>query len=243
MTRGISWGGTPLPVTDASISAGRDPIREQSMSGLGGEVLYGGVYNSVQGSFSGALRSSIASIISRMLSTPQTPVSVVVAGDGGSLTGTSCVLTGAEISVKAGELARFSCNFTGMTLSAGGSVGSADFSAAVPVFYNSSTSFGTCAGFSIKIDRPYTADDFVLGSYYSESIYQSGETTVEGTITFSQTADMSVTDLASLTFTLGDISISIAGAVMSAADISVSGRGLVGKTFTWSCPSTGISIS
>lgn len=245
MARGISWGGTPLPVTDASMSVSRDPIREQSMNGLGGEVLYGGVYNSVQGSFSGACRSDITNLIKNMYADSPASVAVVVVDDhGNGLTASGCYLTSGEITVKAGELAKCSCSFVGMSLASGGSVGPADYGGTVPVFYNSFTNWGTCSGFSVKIDRPYTADDYILGgSFYSQSIYQSGETTVTGTITLSQLTGFSLDEPGDMLFTLDSLSISITGAVLSNTDMSISGRGLINKTFSWAAPSTGITIS
>lgn len=246
MARGISWGGTPLPVTDASISSSREPVREQSMSGLGGEALYGGVYGPAQGSFSGALRGSLITIINEMLEVSPASVAVVVVDDfGNGLTANNCFLSGAEISVRAGELARVSCNFVGMSLSAGGSVGAASYAGTVPVFYNSSTTWGTCSGFTVKINRPYNADDYIIGNdqFFSQSIYQSGETTVSGTITLSQATGVSLSDPGSMTFTLDSNTITITGAVLSNAEKSISGRGLIIKTFSWACPSTGITIA
>ena len=248
MARGISWGGTSLPVTDAQVSASRDPIREQSMNGLGGEILYGGVYAAAQGSFSGAARASVIGLIDSMLETePGTAgVTAVVSDDhGNALTANNCFLTSAEVSVKTGELAKASFNFVGRSLTAGGSVGAASYSAAVPVFYNSSTSWGTASAFSIKVEKPFAADDYVLGGdFYSQSIYQSGETSVSGTITLGQLTGYSLSDPGAITFTLGSVStISITGAVLSNTEISVSGRGLIGKTFSWAAPSTGITIN
>ncbi len=245
MARGISWGGTSLPVTDASISSSRDPVREQSMNGLGGETLYGGVYGACQGSFSGACRSSITSLIAGMYADEPASVTVIVVDDhGNGLTGTGCYMTSGEISVKAGELAKVSCSYTGMKLTAGGTVSAADYSGEVPVFYNSSTDWGTCSGFSVKIDRPYAADDYVLGGdFYSQSIYQSGETTVNGTLTLSQLGGIALTEPGSMTFTLDTLSVSIEEAVLSNAEMSISGRGLINKTFSWAAPSDSITIT
>lgn len=246
MARGISVGGTSLPITDASLSFNKDPIVEQSMNGLGGEVLYKGVIGSVQGSFNGALRSSVLNISKTILEVSPSAYTIIVMGEGGALTASNCYISSLEISVKAGELAKINTSFVGQSVSAGGSVSNADYSGEVPVFYNSSTDFGTCSGFSIKIERPYSADDFVLGdaSGVSQSIYQSGETKVSGTITLSQTAAMSTADKGALSFSLGDHTITVTGAsVNTGAEVSVNGRGLVGKTYSWAAPSTGITIS
>ena len=247
MARGISVGGTSLPVTDASLSFSKDPIFEQSMSGLGGETLYSGVIGSVQGSFSGAMRSSVVNAAKTILDVSPTATTIIVMGEGGALTASECYISSLEIAVKAGELAKISASFVGKSVAAGGSVSAAEFgSGEVPVFYNSSTTFGTCSGFSIKIDRPYTADDFVLGdeSGVSQSIYQSGETKVTGTITLSQTAAISTSNQGALTFTLGTFSIAIANAaVNTGAEVSVNGRGLVGKTYSWAATSDDVTIT
>mgnify|MGYP007112880170 FL=1 len=246
MVRGISVGGVSLPVTDASLSFSKDPIFEQSMSGLGGETLYSGVIGSVQGSFSGAMRSSVVNAAKTILDVSPAASTIVVMGEGGALTASECYISSLEIAVKAGELAKISASFVGKSVTAGGSVGTADYSGEVPVFYNSSTTFGTCSGFSIKIDRPYTADDFILGdeSGVSQSIYQSGETKVTGTITLSQTAEISTSNQGSLSFTLGTFSIAIANAaVNTGAEVSINGRGLVGKTYSWAAASDDVTIT
>ena len=246
MARGISVGGVSLPVTDASLSFSKDPIFEQSMSGLGGETLYSGVIGSVQGSFSGAMRASVVNAAKTILDVEPTASTIIVMGEGGALTASECYISSLEIAVKAGELAKISASFVGKSVTAGGSVGTADYSGEVPVFYNSSTTFGTCSGFSIKIDRPYTADDFILGdeSGVSQSIYQSGETKVTGTITLSQTAEISTSNQGSLSFTLGTFSIAIANAaVNTGAEVSINGRGLVGKTYSWAAASDDVTIT
>ena len=246
MARGISVGGVSLPVTDASLSFSKDPIFEQSMSGLGGEVLYSGVIGSIQGSFSGAMRESVVNAAKTILNVSPTATTIIVMGEGGALTASECYISSLEIAVKAGELAKISASFVGKSVTAGGSVDTADYSGEVPVFYNSSTTFGICSGFSIKIDRPYTADDFILGdeSGVSQSIYQSGETKVTGTITLSQTAAISTSNQGSLSFTLGTFSIAIANAaVNTGAEVSINGRGLVGKTYSWAAASDDVTIT
>lgn len=246
MARGISVGGTSLPVTDASLSFSKDPIFEQSMSGLGGETLYSGVIGSVQGSFSGAMRSSVVNAAKTILDVSPTASTIIVMGEGGALTASECYISSLEIAVKAGELAKISSSFVGKSVAAGGSVEPASYEGEVPVFYNSSTTFGTCSGFSIKIDRPYTADDFVLGdeSGVSQSIYQSGDTKVTGTITLSQTAAIDISNAGALSFTLGSFTIAIASAsVTTGSEVSVNGRGLVGKTYSWAAASDDVTIT
>jgi hypothetical protein len=254
MVRGISIAGTSLPVTDASISFTKDPIREQSMSGLGGEALYKGLYGPAQGSFSAAYRpAAFKTYIQQLYTVTPSSYTIVVSDDHeNAFTSTTSYITSAEISLKAGELAKVNMGFVGMQVSAAGSVATPSdtlFGYEIPVFYNSSISsgWGVCSGFSVKIDRPYTADDYRLGgdNFYSQSIYQSGETTVSGTITLSQIGNYnSLADATDLTFTLGTAgSITISDAVLSGAELGINGRGLISKTFNWAAPSDGVIIA
>ncbi len=251
MSRQIIIGSTALPVTDASMNVSREPVIEQSMTGKGGEILYGGLYNAVQGSFGGAYRPSVFdTYITNLLSDSPVSYSIQVQDDNEvALKAATCYITGCEISMKVGELAKCTFNFVGQALeyNAANSTATAEFSAEVPVFYKSHTSWGTCSEFSIKIDRPYAADDYVLGGpFFSESIYQSGDTKITGTVKLSQTTSYKATDPGSMTLTLGMISstktITITGAVLAGADISINGRGLIGKTQNWACPSGGVTI-
>lgn len=247
MSRQIIIGTTALPVTDASMNVSREPVIEQSMTGKGGEILYGGLYNAVQGSFGGAYRPSVFdTYITNLLSDSPTSYSIQVQDDNGvALKAATCYITGCEISMKVGELAKCTFNFVGQGLdyNAANSTATAEFSAEVPVFYKSHTSWGTCSEFSIKIDRPYAADDYVLGGpFFSESIYQSGDTKITGTVKLSQTTSYKATDPGDMTLTLANKEIKISGAVLAGADISINGRGLIGKTQNWACPSGGVTI-
>lgn len=248
MSRAISWGDTVLPITDASMSTSREPIREQSMNGRGGEALYGGVYGAVSGSFGGALRADVLTIAKTIYADePASAVVIIVDDHSNAMTAQGCYITSTEITVKAGELAKVSCGFTGMKMVSGGTISTdADYSGVVPVFYNSSgaSSWGSISEFSVKIDRPYSADDYILGGdFYSQSIYQSGETSVSGSVKFGQKSGISFSDPGDFTLTLGTNTINIEGAVLSGGEQGISGRGLISKTMNWACPSTGIEIT
>jgi hypothetical protein len=248
MARGIKWNGVSLPVTDTSITFTRDPIKEQSMSGLGGEKLYGGVYGSGQGSLSGAYRPSVFNTYISYILDPNVSAYIAVVSDDhdNCLTGTDSYFTSVEITLKSGELAKISMNFVSKKVTAEGTVSSASYTAAVPVFYNSACDWGQCSAFTIKIERPYTADDYKLGgdNFYSDTIYQSGETSISGTITLSQTEGYdSLNDPSTLEFTLSGNSITVSNAVLSGAELSSSGRGLINKTFNWAAPSTGVTLA
>ena len=151
-----------LPVTDASLSMTREPVMEQSMSGKGGEILYGGLYSAAQGAFGGAYRpDTFNTYIADMFEVPQTAYSFKVFDD--QLHGVwapTSYITSCEISMKVGELEKCAFNFVGQGLSflsAGPSV-SASFDNGIPVFYPSSGDWGTCSEFTSKIERPSSAD-------------------------------------------------------------------------------------
>lgn len=255
MTRQISTNGgsTTLPVTDASMSSSRDPVIEQSMNGRGGEKLYGGVYNAVQGSFGGAYRhADFKGYFNNILSTSPSSYNIIVYDDhGNALQSPTSYVSSAEISMKVGELCKCNFSFVGQAISTstGNDPATASFSNVVPVFYKSYTSWGTCSEFTMKVERPYSADDFTIGgNYYSESIYQSGDTRVSGTVKLTQSDVLSNSDPGTITLTLGEVgtgastrTITITGAVLSNIEMGISGRGLVSKTRAWSAPSSGVT--
>jgi hypothetical protein len=219
------------------------------MSGLGGETLYGGLYSAVQGSFGGAYRpADFNSIINGMLSASQTPAACVVWDEhSNALQSASTYITTSEITMRVGELAKCNLSFVGQGISGGTAGSAASYTNTVPVFYDSCTTWGQASEFSVKIDRPYAADDYILScsgsNFYSQSIYQSGETTVTGTIKLSQSAAIATGDPGSMTMTLGTTTISITEAVLSNIEMGISGRGLISKTKAWACPSDCITIS
>ena len=252
MSRQINIGTTGLPVTDASMNTSREPVMEQSMSGKGGEILYGGLYSAPQGSFSGAYRPSVFNTyITELLKSEPTTYEITVFDDNGNaMKSATTYISGCEISMRVGELAKVTFNFVGQAAEflTGQTPATASFTAEVPVFYKSSTSWGQCSEFTLKIDRPYTADDYVLGGpFHSESIYQSGDTKITGTVKLSQTAAYKLTDPGNITITLGMISsnttIALTGVVLAGGDLSISGRGLINKTQSWACPSGNITIT
>ena len=250
MSRQISLdGGTStLPVTDASMSSSREPVMEQSLNGKGGEILYGGVYGAVQGSFSGAYRPDVfQTYLEEILKTSPASYDVVIYDDAGNaLQSPTTYITSAEISMKVGELCK--CNFSfvgqGINTLSGQTPAAAPFDAEVPVFYKSYTSWGVCSEFTLRIERPYAADDYTIGgNFYSESIYQSGDTKVSGTVKLTQTEAITNSDPGTITLTLGyhggtTKTITIKNAVLSNIEMGISGRGLISKTRSWAAPST-----
>jgi hypothetical protein len=246
-------GTTTIPVTDASMSSSREPIIEQSINGKGGEILYGGVYSAVQGSFGGAYRhNKFKSLITNLLSDSPTPYDIIVYDDyGNALESPTSYITSAELTMKVGELCKCTFNFIGQTIdsSNSNSPASCSFSEEIPVFYKSYTSWGDCNAFTIKIERPYTADDYVLSTasdnFYSKSIYQSGETKISGTVTLTQSVDMvnTTSTISTMNIILGYTdsttkTIAIKNAVLTNIEMGISGRGLINKTKAWACSSS-----
>lgn len=246
MVRAVSVGGTSLPISDGTISFNRDPLVETGMNGLGGEQLYSGVYNSITGSFSGAYRPAIFDdYFDQLLNASQTASNTIIVVDdfGNGVTAATCAITSGEISVKAGDYAKCTFNWVGGGISSGGSASAGDYSSAIPVFYNSSLSIGTCTGFSIRVEKPWSADDFIIGnSFNSQSVYQSGDTKVTGTVTLNQSSSVLPGTITSMTFALSSKTITVSNAVLTGINESISGRSLIQKTYNWACPSTGISI-
>lgn len=252
MSRQITVDGTALPVTDATMTTTRDPVVEQSMSGKGGEILYGGLYTAPQGSFGGAYRPAVFNAyINDMLEDAPASYSIIVYDDfGNALKSATTYLTSCEISMRVGELAKVTFNFVGQAPEyTTGTPATASFSADVPIFYKSSSSWGDCSEFTMRIERPYTADDYLLGSdrFTSQSIYQSGDTKITGTVKLGQRTAYKQTDPGNITLTLAgataNVSIAITGAVLTQAELGVSGRGLINKTQAWACESDAITIT
>jgi hypothetical protein len=242
--RGCSVGGTVLPVSDASIQITIDPLYEQQVNGVGGDKVYAGLCNSITGSFGGSYRQAFAAYMNDMLSSSPASYVVITSDDhGNGVTANGCHISSGEISVKAGEIAKCTFSFVGLSYSAGGSISSAgDFSAEPAVFTGCSVGGLKCSGFSVKVDRPWSADDFILGSTkFSESIYQSGDTKVTGTITLGQTTTMAELSGVSLTLSVG--SITLGTVVITGPAINVSGRSLIQKTYNFAASTTGTSFT
>lgn len=252
-TRGFSWGGTSLPITDASLTSSRDPVIEQAMSGTGGKQLYGGTYNSIQGSFTGAYRSaSFKSLFTGMLvddDSSHKAAAIIWDDNSHALECPTAYITSAELTMTVGSYAKCTFNFVGQSIESGTAGSAAAYTTEIPIFYKSSTTWGACSEFTIRIERPYTADDFILGGdqFFSQSIYQSGDAKVSGTIKLSQTAEIALGDPGSITLTLGfdggtTETITISDAVLSNIEMSASGRGLMTKTKAWAAPADSTKV-
>ena len=252
MTRGISMDGVSLPVTDATISYTKEPIAEVSIFGNGNEVIYEGLYKNIQGTFSGAVRESlIADLLEDILADEPVTHTIIVADDTTSgLTATNAYLSMLEISARTGELAKFNAQFTAQYISNGGETEFASFSSDVVPFYDVSPGFGAKA-ISIKIERPYAADDFVLVGSNSQMVRTSKyisdmrQMKISGTITLSQNVPFAgFTDTGAMAFHFGNILLTVSNPkFITGKEMSISGRSPVTKTLSWTCASFALKVS
>jgi len=251
MTRGISMDGVSLPVTDATISYTKEPIAEVSILDKGNEVIYEGLYKNIQGTFSGAVRESlIADLLEDILADEPATHTIIVADDATSgLTATNAYLSMLEISARTGELAKFTAQFTAQSISNGGAVEFASFSSDVVPFYDVSPGFGAKA-ISIKIERPYSADDFVLSDRNRDMVRTSKyisdmrQMKISGTITLSQGVPFAgFTDRGALAFHFGNILLTVSNPkFITGKEMSISGRSPVTKTISWTCSSASLIL-
>ena len=251
MTRGISMDGVSLPVTDATISYTKEPIAESSIFDKGNEVIYEGLYKNIQGTFSGAVRESlIADLLEDILADEPATHTIIVADDTTSgLTATNAYLSMLEISARTGELAKFTAQFTAQSISNGGAVEFASFTSDVVPFYDVSPGFGAKA-ISIKIERPYAADDFVLVKSNKQMVRTSKyisdmrQMKISGTITLAQLVPFAgFTDTGIMTFHFGNIILMVAKPkFITGKEMSISGRSPVTKTLSWTCSSASLIL-
>ena len=251
MTRGISMDGVSLPVTDATISYTKEPIAESSIFDKGNEVIYEGLYKNIQGTFSGAVRESlIANLLEDILADEPATHTIIVADDTAfGLTATNAYLSMLEISARTGELAKFNAQFTAQYISNGGEAEFASFSSDVVPFYDVSPGFGAKA-ISIKIERPYAADDFVLVRSNSQMVRTSKyisdmrQMKISGTITLAQLVPFAgFTDTGAMAFHFGNILLTVSNPrFITSKEMSISGRSPVTKTLSWTCSSTSLIL-
>jgi hypothetical protein len=245
MVRGVKIT-TDLPISDSSFNIGRDPLVEQSMNGKGGQKLYGGLYNNISGSFGGALRASMVTYASTMITDNGKKDYTIITNDdnGNGISATDCAITSCEISMKAGDYGRISYNWIGQEYSMTAGAGAGDYSADIGVFSGGSCSAGSVSAFSVKIERPYSADDFIIGTdYFSQSIYQSGDTKVTGTITLAQATAYPGASVSGATFDFDVAGVTIATMILTGIAQNTSSRSLIQKTYNWACGSDDIEFT
>lgn len=250
MARGISIDGVSLPVTDANISYTKEPIAEVSILDNGNEIIYEGLYKNIQGTFSGAVREGlIADLLNYILES--TAHTITVSDDTAfGLVASNAYISMLEITAKSGEIAKFNAQFTAQSISDGSAVEPAEFASDVVPFYDVNPGFGAKA-ISIKIDRPYSADDFVLSgsnSYMvrtSKYISDMRQMKISGTITLSQVVPFAgFTDTGALAFHFGNILLTVSNPkFITGKEMSISGRSPISKTLSWTCASFALRVS
>ena len=249
MTRGISMDGVSLPVTDATISYTKEPIAESSIFDKGNEVIYEGLYKNIQGTFSGAVRESLIADLLEDILSPEAHTFIVADDTTSGLTATNAYLSMLEISARTGELAKFTAQFTAQSISNGGAVEFASFASDVVPFYDVSPGFGAKA-ISIKIERPYAADDFVLVKSNKQMVRTSKyisdmrQMKISGTITLAQLVPFAgFTDTGAMAFHFGNILLTVSNPrFITSKEMSISGRSPVTKTLSWTCSSTSLIL-
>lgn len=219
-----------IPITDVSFQVQRNPMSEKSTSVSGEPVIYGGTYG-CSGSFGGVYRGSdngiwycMRSMLGRDpnlggVDTPATHASfwfdITVQDElGGVNTFSSGIITSMEISARAGDFAKYTFNWVGGMECNNDSgafpshieISDATYTTKAPIFYNIFLTSGAtaykCTGFTMKINRPFAADDFCIGSEYTQSIVQSDNLTIDGSLTLAQNE----AGLFSVVTTTGDLS-------------------------------------
>ena len=197
--RGITLNSMPLPVTDFSYQVQRNLISEKAISIAGEPKIYGGTY-AVSGSFGGSYRpDDFASCILGILGKPNTNGTKIGKGVddvasiyttlkacdeyGNGLTFGSVCINSCELSMRAGEIGKATFNWIGTDVTATTTtVTSASYDNEVAVFYNAKVGDFKCTGFTLKIERPMAADDYCIGSEYTQSLYQSDSLSVTGSL-------------------------------------------------------------
>ena len=159
-----------------------------------------------------------------------------------------------EITAKSGEIAKFNAQFTAQSISDGSAVEPAGFVSDVVPFYNVSPGLLYKAkAISIKIERPYSADDFVLSNRNRDMVRTSKyisdmrQMKISGTIALARNSSVSQfiedSEIA-LTFWFGETFISVSDPFFfTNKEISISGRSPVTKTISWTCSSSALNVS
>lgn len=192
--RGIKIGSVPVPALSMSLNPQRNIITEDSFGIATQGSVYAGTYG-ISGSVTAGYRPSTLSTITNLVlggsSTIATTgvfayTTVDVEDDFGNISSfASCVINSMELSLNTGDFARVTYNFTGIKKKANGSITSPVYTESISVFYNALLTIDSTAvkakSVTLRIERPITPD-FILGSEYAETIIQSGNLTVSGSL-------------------------------------------------------------
>jgi hypothetical protein len=193
--KGLALNSTSLPILSTNFSTDRNLLIEESCGSVGEPKIYGGNYTT-NGQFSAAYRPEIFNtyIQNGLLGNTSGGVGEsfsfydVSTGDqyGKVWTFASCAITSCELSVRTKDFAHITFDWIGTykkplayTLSA------PDNTKEIPIFYNATIQGIKCTGVTIKITRPLGNDDNILGSQYTQSLYQNANLNIEGSISLS----------------------------------------------------------
>lgn len=275
--RGLAIDSTPIAITEGSYHVDRGLIVEEDSLSIAGEPNIFGGYYTLQGSFSAAYRPQTLNtfIENGILGKTGGGVSEtfthyeMTMGDehDKSWTFASCALTSCEISMQPGQFSK--CNFdwigTYKKLS-DTTLTTPDYSIEPTLFYNAYIDNIRCRGITFRIDRPLIAEDHILGSEYSQTLTQSENLTIGGTITLGNTeydlmedvlyttdeADWDNDDPKNNTTLIGDLTVKFrnpSGTIdlctiyldeiyVQSLDLNVSGMKRFEKTVEWKAKTT-----
>ena len=202
MIRTVMVDTTPLPILDYNYSIKRNAVVDNTMNLPGEETVVGGEYM-VSGSFTAAYRPELFNpIVNNSILGQSTggvsstfPTHIITMGDTNqSWSFASCALTGCSISSKSKELSKITIDWIGLyKLPTAIPMIQPSYDFSPSLFYNTSINGMKCKGLTIDIRREISADDYILGSEYSQTLYQSSNLTIGGTINL-QTYDYDMLD-------------------------------------------------
>lgn len=192
--RGLAIGTTPIAITDGSYRVDRNLITEEDAISIAGEPnIFGGFYT-VSGTFSAAYRPQTlntfieAGLLGQTgggVSTSYTLYDLTMGDErNNSWSFGSCALTSCDISLQAGQYSKCTFDWVGTHKKvADTTLTTPDYAIEPSLFYNAYISSIKCRGITFRIDRPLTSEDYILGSEYTQSLIQSENLTIGGTIT------------------------------------------------------------
>ena len=100
-----------------------------------------------------------------------------------SWTFASCALTYCDISMQSGQYSKCTFEWVGTYKKpTNTTITQADYTKEPTLFYNAYINDIKCRGITFRIDRPISAEDYILGSEYTQSLFQSSNLTIGGTI-------------------------------------------------------------
>ncbi len=265
MVRGVSYGGTVFAVTDFTANHNRNLITEQGM-GLGGEpVIYDGA-TLITGSIGAVYRDSFATyaqavldLLSGASSTISTNI-LISSDETSGVSFPSSFINSFELNLQSKDMARCTMGFVAKGPGSAGSVGTAaSYTDAVPIGWASTLSINSVVikttGITLRLKVPIDQDNYVIGSKYLDSIIQSGNGTLSGSLTLApsewailQSAMGSCGNLSgNIVITLNGQSasdcstslvrtITITDAVASDSSFSGQNRNKFTKTLNWKAP-------